>query len=73
MLTGQRACDLAFGTLPGPASYVTHVPELPVLLADLASCGFGDVAVTKHGEAPCFRHEENKMRETMIMAHKPFP
>jgi len=71
MLTGQWACDLAFGTLPGPASYVTHVPVLSALLADLTAAGFEEIAVTKHGETPCFRHEGNEMRETMILARMP--
>lgn len=71
MLTGQQACDLAFGTLPGPASYVTHVPELQRLLSDLAAASFGEIEVTKHGEAPCSSHGGNEMRETMIVARKP--
>jgi hypothetical protein len=70
MLTGTQALSLARGTLPGPASYVTHVPSKDELVAALRVAGFSDVQVTKHGERPCFTHDSVEMRETMIVASK---
>jgi catechol 2,3-dioxygenase-like lactoylglutathione lyase family enzyme len=70
MLTGTQSLSLAPGSLPGPASYVTHVPTKDELVADLRAAGFGDVRVTKHGERPCFTHDSVEMRETMILARK---
>ncbi|HEY2414954.1 MAG TPA: ArsI/CadI family heavy metal resistance metalloenzyme [Pirellulaceae bacterium] len=70
MLTGTQSLSLAHGTLPGPASYVTHVPTKDELVADLQTAGFSDVQVTKYGERPCFTHNSVEMRETMIVARK---
>jgi catechol 2,3-dioxygenase-like lactoylglutathione lyase family enzyme len=70
MLTGTQSLSLAHGALPGPASYVTHVPTKDELVADLQAAGFRDVQVTKYGERPCFTHNSVEMRETMIVANK---
>ena len=71
MLTGSRDRELSKGTLPGPASYVTFVPALDQLLADLRDTGFDEIKLTKHGSEPCFVHDDIEMRETMIEASRP--
>src|SRR5262245_2012583 len=56
MLTGNASLTFPLGTLPGPASYVTHAPALGELLTDLAVAGFKEVQLTKYGSQPCFTH-----------------
>ncbi len=71
MLTGSAERTLKFGSLPGPAAYVTFVPTLVDLLDDLLRAGFQSVQITKLGARPCFTHDGAQMRETMIAAQKP--
>ncbi len=71
ILTGGAPLSLVKGTLPSPASYVTHVPALGELITDLAAAGFSDVQLTKYGSRPCFTHDGVELRETMIRAQKP--
>ena len=71
VLTGSSPRTVPHGTLPGPASYVTHAPALGELHTDLAVAGFKDVQLTKFGWRPCFTHEGVELRETMIQAQKP--
>lgn len=73
MLTGERSQSLPFGTLPGPASYVTHIPARVELLQDLTAAGFEAAELTKLGAKPCFHLAGDELRETMIQAHKPQP
>ena len=70
MLTGERSIELAKGTLPGPASYVTFVPTRQELLDALAEADFERLETTKHGATPCFAHDGIDMRETMLLARK---
>jgi len=71
MLTGSRPLTVPPGTLPGPASVVTHAPGLGELLTDLAAAGFQGVQLTKYGSRPCFTHHGVELRETMVRAQKP--
>jgi catechol 2,3-dioxygenase-like lactoylglutathione lyase family enzyme len=70
ILTGERAVEMPRGTLPGPASYVTYVPDREELIADLAGTGFAGARLTKLPERPCFVHEGMELRETMIEVAK---
>jgi hypothetical protein len=71
MLTGSEAIAIPHGTLPGPASYVTHVPALDELLTELTAAGFEAAQLTKYGSRPCFTQDGIEMRETMLVARKP--
>jgi hypothetical protein len=71
ILTGTRSLSLEKGTLPGAASYVTHVPGFDELMADLKGAGFQTPELTRHGAKPCFTHAGVEMRETMLVARKP--
>ena len=69
-LTGSKTLTFPRGTLPGPASFVTHVPSMQELLDDVKAAGFEQAELTKYGSRPCFMHDETEMRETIIVARK---
>jgi catechol 2,3-dioxygenase-like lactoylglutathione lyase family enzyme len=73
MLTGNKDLTTPPGTLPGPASVVTHVPSLEELLDDLLASGFEGIQLTKYGSRPCFTHSGTELRETMLTARRPEP
>jgi hypothetical protein len=70
ILTGTKSLALPFGTLPGPASYVTFVPTLAELEDDLAAAGFERAERARYGDKPCFTQDGVEMRETLLIARK---
>ena len=72
MLTCEEAlCEAP--VLPGPASYVKHVPVRTELMQALEEAGFQDIELTTFRAGACFEFKGHPLRETKIEARRPLP
>jgi catechol 2,3-dioxygenase-like lactoylglutathione lyase family enzyme len=70
MLTSEEALCRE-PSLPGPASYVKHVPVRAELLTVLEEVGFVDIQLTTFRSRACFEFDGHALRETRIVAARP--